>query len=256
MEAITLHPGMVAMGMMAGFMSGLFGIGGGIIVTPLLVLIYPLLSSQKLPIEVVTGLSSAQGFFSSTLSFALHRMKFEPDWRVVRFFAIPMALANFLASIHADKFSENFILIVFGILGIFSLIVTYLFRRPVRLLYSNQNTSLPVTGIVLGILCGLVGQGGGFIYLPVLISLFGLQIKQAIATSALIGVIGASGALFGRIGTATEFLSYTAELVIGILVGGFLGAALSQRLDSKHLKIALNIFVLLCSTQLIARAVI
>lgn len=65
MVAVTIYPVMVGVGMVAGFMSGLFGIGGGIIVTPLLVLIYPILSGQKLPIEVVTGLSSAQGFFSS-----------------------------------------------------------------------------------------------------------------------------------------------------------------------------------------------
>ena len=254
---MTIYPVMVGVGVMAGFMSGLFGIGGGIIVTPLLVLIYPIVSGQKLPIEVVTGLSSAQGFFSSLLSFALHRVRFQPDWRVIRSFAIPMALANFFASLHADAFSENFILpFVFGLLGLMSLLVTYLFHKPVALLCNHQSLSLPLIGLVLGVLCGLVGQGGGFIYLPVMISLFGLQIKQAISTSALIGVIGASGALFGRVGSTMDFLGYTGELVLGILVGGFLGAMLSHRLDSRHLKRALNAFVLLCSIQLMLRLLI
>ena len=256
MVAVTIYPVMVGVGVMAGFMSGLFGIGGGIIVTPLLVLIYPILSGQKLPIEVVTGLSSAQGFFSSLVSFALHRIKFQPDWRVIRSFAVPMAVANFFASLHADAFSENFILFVFGLLGLMSLLVTYLFRKPVALLCNHQSLSLPLIGLVLGVLCGLVGQGGGFIYLPVLISLFGLQIKQAISTSAQIGIIGASGALFGRVGSTMDFLGYTGELVLGILVGGLLGAMLSHRLDSRHLKQALNAFVLLCSLQLMLRVLI
>jgi len=256
MVAMTIYPVMVGVGVMAGFMSGLFGIGGGIIVTPLLVLIYPIVSGQKLPIEVVTGLSSAQGFFSSLLSFALHRVRFQPDWRVIRSFAIPMALANFFASLHADAFSENFILFVFGLLGLMSLLVTHLFHRPVALLCNHQSLSLPLIGLVLGVLCGLVGQGGGFIYLPVMISLFGLQIKQAISTSALIGVIGASGALFGRVGSTMDFLGYTGELMLGVLVGGFLGAMLSHRLDSRHLKRALNAFVLLCSIQLMLRLLI
>ncbi|MBP5953727.1 sulfite exporter TauE/SafE family protein [Pseudomonas sp. P42] len=256
MTAMTFYPVMIGVGVMAGFMSGLFGIGGGIIVTPLLVLVYPMLCGQKLPIEVVTGLSSAQGFFSSLVSFALHRVRFQPDWRVIRSFAIPMAVANFFASIHADAFSENFILFVFGLLGLLSLLVTYLFRKPVPILCDHPALSLPLTGLVLGVLCGLVGQGGGFIYLPVLISLFGLQIKQAISTSALIGIIGASGALLGRVGTSEHFLGYTGELVIGILLGGFLGTALSHRLEAKHLKRALNAFVLLCSIQLMARLIV
>ncbi|QLF91690.1 sulfite exporter TauE/SafE family protein [Pseudomonas sp. ABC1] len=255
MEAITFHPVMMIVGLMAGFMSGLFGIGGGVIVTPLLVLIYPILSGQKLPIEVVTGLSSVQGFFSSTVSFALHRVRFQPDWRMVRYFAVPMAVANLVASIHAEKFSESFILMIFGLLGLLSLVVTYLFRQPIVLLINNQAVSLPVTGLVLGVLSGLVGQGGGFIYLPVLISLFGLQIKQAISTSALIGVIGASGALFGRVGTAAEFIGYTGELVVGIIMGGYLGAALSHRLNPKSLSAMLNVFILVCSTQLIVQAI-
>lgn len=253
---MTFYPVMTGVGVMAGFMSGLFGIGGGIIVTPLLVLVYPMLAGQKLPIEVVTGLSSAQGFFSSLVSFALHRVRFQPDWRVIRNFAIPMAVANFFASVHAEAFSENFILFVFGLLGLLSLLVTYLFRQPVALLCNYPTLSLPLTGLVLGVLCGLVGQGGGFIYLPVLISLFGLPIKQAISTSALIGIIGASGALFGRLGSTGEFLGYTGELVIGIVLGGFFGAALSHRLEARHLKRALNAFVLLCSIQLMARLII
>ncbi|ARB29346.1 sulfite exporter TauE/SafE family protein [Pseudomonas tolaasii] len=256
MVAVTIYPVMVGVGVMAGFMSGLFGIGGGIIVTPLLVLIYPILSGQKLPIEVVTGLSSAQGFFSSLVSFALHRIKFQPDWRVIRSFAIPMAVANFFASLHAEAFSEDFILFVFGLLGLMSLLVTYLFHKPVALFCDHPSLSLPLIGLVLGVLCGLVGQGGGFIYLPVLISLFGLQIKQAISTSALIGIIGASGALFGRVGSSMDFLGYTGELVLGIVVGGFLGAMLSHRLDPRHLKQALNAFILLCSIQLMLRLLI
>jgi len=250
---MAIYPVMAGVGVMAGFLSGLLGIGGGIIVTPLLVLIYPALSGQKLPIEVVTGLSSAQGFFSSLISFTLHRVKFKPDWRVIRSFAVPMAVANFIASIHAQEFSEGFILFVFGLLGFLSLMVTYLFRRPVALLCEHQSLSLPITGLALGILCGLVGQGGGFIYLPVLISLFGLQIKQAISTSALIGIIGASGALLGRAGSIGEFVGYASELILGIIVGGYLGAALSHRLQSSHLKQALNVFILLCSIELMAR---
>ncbi|WP_332768693.1 sulfite exporter TauE/SafE family protein [Pseudomonas koreensis] len=255
MTAMTFYPVMTGVGVLAGFMSGLFGIGGGIIVTPLLVLVYPMVSGQKLPIEVVTGLSSAQGFFSSLVSFALHRTRFQPDWRVIVNFAVPMAAANFFASVHAEAFSENFILFVFGLLGLLSLLLTYLFRQPVALLCNHSSLSLPLTGLALGVLCGLVGQGGGFIYLPVLVSLFGLPIKQAISTSALIGIIGASGALFGRLGSAQEFLGYTGELVIGIILGGFLGAALSHRLDARHLKRALNAFVLLCSIQLMARLI-
>jgi uncharacterized membrane protein YfcA len=249
-----LYPAMIGVGLLAGFMSGLFGIGGGIIVTPLLVMAYPALSGHALPIGVVTGLSSAQGFFSSLISFLLHRHQHQPDWSIIRWFAVPMALANFCASLTASSFPESWILFIFGLLGLLSLAVTFLVKRPWSVLLDQRAFYLPLVGTALGILCGLVGQGGGFIYLPVLMSLFGLPIRQAVSTSAAIGIIGASGALFGRIGGDLSFLHYTAELIAGIVVGSYLGSALSSRLAAAHLKKALNVFILLCSIQLILKA--
>jgi len=249
-----IYPGMIGVGILAGFMSGLFGIGGGIIVTPLLIILYPLISGQKLSIEVVTGLSSAQGFFSSLTSYFLHRGKHRPDWGIIKWFALPMALANFFTSLSAAYFPESFILFVFGALGLMSLIVTVFCKKPIELLCQNRSLYLPIVGIFLGVLCGAVGQGGGFIYLPVLIAMFGLPIKQAISTSAAIGIIGASGALFGRINGDLSFLHYTIELIFGILIGGYFGAGLSNRLTPDRLKLALNIFIFVCSLQLILKA--
>jgi len=249
-----IYPAMIGVGILAGFMSGLFGIGGGIIVTPLLIMAYPALSGHKLPIEVVTGLSSAQGFFSSLISFLLHRNKHKPDWTIIQWFALPMALANFCASLTASSLPEGFILFIFGLLGLMSLVVTIFVKRPWYVLMEKRSLYLPLVGICLGVLCGLVGQGGGFIYLPVLISLFGLPIKQAVSTSAAIGIVGASGALFGRINGDLSFLQYTAELIVGIFVGSYLGSALSNRLAAPHLKKVLNVFIFLCSIQLILKA--
>jgi uncharacterized membrane protein YfcA len=247
------YPVMVGTGILAGFMSGLFGIGGGVIVTPLLVMVYPMLSGEKLGIEIVTGLSSAQGFFSSAVSYILHRKKNRPNWKIVKNFALPMALANFTASLLAGNFSERIILFTFGLLGLMSLVVTFSFKEPVKIFCEKNTLYLPLVGILLGILCGLAGQGGGFIYLPVLIYVFGAQIKQAISTSAAIGIIGSSGALFGRINGDLSFVNYTFELIGGIVIGGYVGAVISNRLNSDRLKVALNIFIFICSVQLIAK---
>lgn len=252
---MTFYPIMLSVGAMAGFLSGLFGIGGGIIVMPLLVLIYPVLAEHTLPIATITGLSAVQGFFSSTMAFALHRGNFKPDWSIIKHFAIPMACANFIASMLAAAVDEASILFIFATLGIASLLVTYGVRRPVASMIENPTLWLPGVGLMTGALCGLVGQGGGFIYLPILISVFGLQIKQAISTSALIGIIAAGGALLGRLDTVSGFAAYAGELVAGVVLGGYLGAAVSHRLKPQQLKRILNLFIILCSLELMSRAV-
>ncbi|MFT4190932.1 MAG: sulfite exporter TauE/SafE family protein [Comamonas sp.] len=245
---------MIGIGILAGFMSGLFGIGGGVIVTPLLIIAYPAVFKQTLSIALITGLSSAQGFFSSLISFLLHRKKHRPDWPLIQWFAAPMALANLLASLNAHRISENIVIFIFGALGLMSLLITIFNQSPWKFLAEKKFLYFPLTGMLLGILCGITGQGGGFIYLPVLISIFGLPIKQAISTSAATGIISASGAFFGRFNGDLDFLWPSIYLVGGIFIGSYFGVALSNKLSASSLKRALNLFILLCSTQLIFRA--
>lgn len=242
-------------GLISGFLSGMFGIGGGMIVTPLLILIYPMLTNQNLSIIAITGLSSAQGFFSSAVSFFFHRKTSPINKKLILTFAIPMATSNLIASYLSPNVDAKYILFIFGLLGFASLFITFFIKKPPVFFNKYSKTLIPLIGLVIGILCGIIGQGGGFIYLPILIYLFGLDIKSAIATSAAIGIIAAMGALFGRINTISIFLNYLPYLIIGIFIGSYFGSKISKSFSPENLKISVNLFILICSIALIIKSI-
>jgi uncharacterized membrane protein YfcA len=240
-------------GLISGFLSGMFGIGGGVIVTPMLVLLFPLVYGQKLPIEVVTGLSSAQGFFSSALSF-FHHKEIGLDLDLIKWFALPMAFSNFISSYVSVFVSEQYILLIFGLLGFFSLYLTFFIKSPIKFVLTYKKVCMPLIGATVGVLCGIVGQGGGFIYLPILVYIFGLNVKKAVPTSAAIGIIAAIGALLGRFNSLTIFAQFIPYLIVGIFVGSYFGSMVSKRMSQAKLKYAMNIFLFVCSLSFIYKA--
>jgi uncharacterized membrane protein YfcA len=113
-----------------------------------------------------------------------------------------------------------------------------------------------IEGIVVGILTGLVGAGGGFLIIPALVVLSKLPMKEAVGTSL---VIIAAKSLIGFFGEGSEtiidwqiILSVTAFAIVGI----FIGAYLSKRIDGAKLKPAFGWFVLVMGIYIIIKETI
>ncbi|HEX6278705.1 MAG TPA: sulfite exporter TauE/SafE family protein [Pyrinomonadaceae bacterium] len=112
-------------------------------------------------------------------------------------------------------------------------------------------------GVGVGILTGLVGAGGGFLIIPALVLLAGLDMKKAVGTSLLIiamkSLIGFTGDI--QIGTAIDWpflLMFTASSVIGIFAGSWLG----HYVHGDKLKKAFGWFVLVMGVYMILRETI
>lgn len=186
----------MALGAIAGILAGLFGIGGGVIVVPALVLAFTL---QGLPPEIVfymaIATSLANIIFTSLGAVRIHQKKAAIDWDLVKPIAIGMLMGAFIGVNTALSIPAIYLQASFGAFAIF---------LSLRMLFSATNSTplnlpgrlgLGVTGSFIGWVSALFGIGGGNL-LVTWLSNRGLVMQKAVATASACGfAIALAGAL-------------------------------------------------------------
>jgi uncharacterized membrane protein YfcA len=259
------------LGVFSGFLGGLLGIGGGIIVVPILVLIFGLQAQQAVGTSLVMII-----FTALSASFAYQRQK-RVDWKVGLMAGLVTVPGAAIGAYTTSFFSSNTLTIVFGIF--LFLIAASMFKRS----FSRENQQKKKTqtqggsksgqliwrrkiidafgtvfeydadmlsGLALlffgGFVSGFFGIGGGLIVVPVLMSIVGLPIHLAVATSMLIMIFTSISGVATHVMLGHVLLEYAAPLVVGIVVGAQVGARTAKRLRSASLEriFAVVVFVI------------
>jgi uncharacterized membrane protein YfcA len=250
-----------------GISLGLIGAGGSILTVPVLVYLAgvdPVLATAYS--LFVVGSTALVGGIQNSLKKLV-------DFKTAIMFGIPSILAVYAtrawimpaipAEIGFDGSSVSkgaALLLLFAVLMIATSVSMIRDRRPNELEalgteeHSHHYGLVLLEGAGVGILTGLVGAGGGFLIIPALVLLAGLDMKRAVGTSLLIiamkSLLGFTGDI--QIGTAIDWpflLLFTAFSVSGI----FLGSWLTKFVDGHKLKKVFGWFVLLMGVYMIAR---
>jgi uncharacterized membrane protein YfcA len=117
--------------------------------------------------------------------------------------------------------------------------------RPGRLL---------LLGSAIGALAGLVGAGGGFLFVPALHLLGGLGIARAIGTSLVVICANALAALLGHLEHVTPSLDVVVPLTLSAALGALLGTRGAHRTADARLRQAFAVLVLLVAAAMLARS--
>lgn len=174
----------LACGLLAGFLAGLLGIGGGIVIVPALSFLLPYSSiplDQVMQIAVSTSLACT--FVTSSLSLWGHHQKKGILYPLIHALAPGLLLGCVAGSWMTSFLPQEQIRNAFGCLCIFLSIYFFLPKIPTWNLGKHPKRTLPFWGFVIGTLSSMLGIGGGVFTVP---TLQGHQIplKNAIATSA------------------------------------------------------------------------
>lgn len=253
------------LGAVAGLLAGLFGVGGGVIIVPVLVYAF---ASQGFAPEYLThmavGTSLAVICISSLSSARSHHRKGMVLWPVVRHMA-PGLLLGVAAGVYTVMQIPGSSLQ--WMIGIF------LWLMAVQLgfaLMPVRKSSLPAAklqagvGVAIGWLSALFGIGGGSLTVPFL-SYFGVRMQQAVATSAACGVPIAFMGLVGNVWAGRHevlpegslgYVYLPAFLGIALLSAPFanLGARLAHRLPADVLRRLFACFLVMIGSSLIYKA--
>ena len=189
----------IALGLLTGFSAGMLGIGGGLIMVPVLTIIFSaqgLLADQAL--HLALGTSMATIFFTSLSSLRAHHQHQAVDWRVFKQITPGILLGTLLSSLLAAHIPSKPLALFF------TLFVCCVAVQMILNLKPKPTRELPgaggifVVGTGIGALSALVAVGGGAMTVPFL-SLCNVRVQKAIGTSAAVGFPIAVGGSLGYI---------------------------------------------------------
>ena len=257
---------MVPTAVIAGFMAGLFGIGGGLITVPFLFFIFESLDIDKTYLmHLSVGTSFAIIIPTSIVSVLTHRKHNSVDTSVIKSYGIFVISGVLLGTILAANLKTESLLLFFTIVVYF--LGSYLLNFKEKTAEIKPNFSL-IPKIVLGFISGFIsapmGIGGAVMNVPIL-RYFGYSINKAIGSAAAIGFVIA---LFGALGfflTGT-YLDSNLPLSIGFInIPAFLifipitmfmarvGANTSNKMDKSKLQRFFGIFLYVIGTLFLYR---
>lgn len=265
---------LLAMGMGVGFLSGMFGIGGGFLMTPLLIF-------TGVPPAVAVATEANQITAASVSGGLAHFRRGGVDVKMGLFLIAGGAVGSFIgAEIFAFlkargnvdtliAFAYVFFLSAIGILMIRESFTVWLAARagrkpkrrrkrhpswihtwPLKMKFRKSRLVvsiwLPVLiGAVVGVLAAIMGVGGGFVMIPALIYILGMPGNVVVGTSLFqIVFVTAMVTFLHSLNTQTVDVVMALVLLAGGVVGAQLGARVGYRLKSEHFRLLLGLLVL------------
>ncbi len=189
------------LGAIAGFLAGMFGVGGGLVLVPVLLFLF---DSQHFPAEhlmlIALGTSMAAILFTSLASLREHHRHGAVNWRVVRNITPGILIGTAIGALVAASIPTRGLAIFFA-LFVYSVATQILLdMRPHAARQLPGATGMTLTGILTGCLSSLVSIGGGSIVVPFLVWC-NVALRKAIGTSAAIGFPVAVGGTIGYVVT-------------------------------------------------------
>ena len=216
-QIIFIVTAMIASAIVTGFMAGFFGIGGGLIMVPILFYLFNFSGiEQSYVMHLALGTSFSIIIPTSIISTMTH-MKFKAvDFDIVKTFGFFVAIGVVCGTIFAVSLKTSSLVLFFSIMTMFFAIYFLMAKEKVNPTQREINLIYRVIcGFLSGFLSAPMGIAGGVINTPIL-KMFGYQIKVAIGSSAAVGFLIA---LIGAIGfvVSGSYLNINVPLSLGFV---------------------------------------
>lgn len=251
------------LGAFAGFIAGLFGVGGGLTLVPLL---YMLFAAQNFPAEhlmhLALGTSMATIVFTSVASMRAHHAHGAVRWDIVKRMVPGLMLGTLAGSFVASSVPTRPLAMIFTVIVYYAALQMVLDFKPKPSRNLPGPAGLLLAGATIGSVSSLVSAGGGFMSIPFMVW-SNVAIRQAVGTSSALGFPIAITGVVGYIFTgwqATHLPPFAVGYVylpafVGVVAVSFmlapLGARLAHRLPVNQLKRAFGGFLALLASKML-----
>ena len=253
----------VGLGLASGFIAGLFGVGGGLTIVPVLLLLF---QAQGFPegelMHLALGTAMATIVVTSISSMRAHHGHGGVRWDIFRGMSLGLVAGTLLGSLFASRVPTDTLAVVFTAIVYWASLQMLLDFKP------KASRQLPGVGGLLGVgsliggVSSLVAAGGGFLSVPFMV-LCNVNIRQAVGTSAALGFPIAAAGVVGYIvgGWSVEglpgpnlgfiYIPACLGVVLATIFMAPIGARVAHSLPVKELKRAFGVLLALLASKML-----
>lgn len=251
------------LGVFSGFIAGLFGVGGGLTIVPILFMLF---AAQAFPsqhlMHLALGTSMATIVVTSIASMRAHHRHGAVRWEIVRYMAPGLVAGTLGGSLFAAMVPTRPLAVAFTVIVYYASVQMMLDFKPKPHRQLPGAAGMVLAGVTIGGVSSLVAAGGGFLSIPFMV-FCNVGIHHAVGTSAALGFPIAVAGLIGYLASgwgAVDLPPYALGYVylpafLGVVAMTMLlaplGARTAHKLPVKQLKRAFGAFLALLATRML-----
>jgi uncharacterized protein len=248
----------LTLAVLVGVSLGLLGGGGSILTVPLLVYVLGLPAHEAIATSLlVVGTTSIAALVS-------HAKGGRVKWQTGALFGAASMVGAYAAGRVAKQIPATALLLLFG--GMMLLTAIFMMRGP-RTKDADEATAgaqpsaarrmalIALEGLVVGAFTGLVGAGGGFLVVPALVLLGGLDMRDAVGTSLLVIAMKSFAGFAGYLSSTPIDWTLAAMVTLAAVVGSFGGARLAGKVPPALLRRGFAWFVVVMAVFILSQEV-
>lgn len=236
-----------AIGFIGSFLSGMLGVGGSIIKYPMLLYIPPLFGIVAFTAHEVSGISAIQVLFASIAGVWAYRKGGYLNKQLIIYMGGAILIGSLIGSYGSSLLSEQVVNVVYGILALVAAVMMFIPKKLVDDMPLNEVTfNKPLAAIlalVVGIVSGIVGAAGGFLLVPIMLTILHIPTRMTIATSLAITFISSIGSSIGKLITGQVDYLPAIIMIIASFIAAPLGTKVGKKMNTKSLQFILAIMI-------------
>ena len=240
------------LGFAGSFISGLVGVGGAIINYPMLLYIPALLGITAMTAHQVTGVVAVQVFFSTLAGVMAYRKGGYLHKKIIFSMGLSVLTGSVIGSFSSNAFSGHTINVIYGILAILAVILMFVPKKQIdereEILFNVWLGT--VLAFIVGIAAGIVGAGGAFLLVPIMLVVLKIPTRVTIASSLAITFISSIGSVAGKVATHQILWIPSLIIVVASLIASPLGVKIGQKANTKLLQSFLAILILATAVKI------
>jgi uncharacterized protein len=237
---------LVGLGLGGGFLSGLLGLGGAIIMIPMLLYVPPLLGIGQFDMNQVAAISMVQVLSASLMGLIVHKRNNFVSKSLIVYMGVCNAIGNLAGSLYSQHTKSSLLMGIFATIALIAAVVMFVPKReqgdnisPQELQYNKPLASF--MSLAIGVFGGMVGAPGAFVFIPIMIYLLNIPTRIVIGSTLGIVFLGAIAGTVGKMTTGQILWPVALALVVGTVPGAHLGGGVSKKINTKYLRFVIAI---------------
>ncbi|PIC64182.1 hypothetical protein CSV79_08325 [Sporosarcina sp. P13] len=252
--SITFIITIFLIGFVGSFLSGMMGIGGAIVKYPMLLFIPALLGFTAFSPHDVSGITAVEVFFASlsgVLAYRKSNLILKP---LVLYMGISVLLGSVIGGAGSSLLSEETVNIVYGVLAVTAAIMMLIPKKglddmPIEDITFNRFVASSAAFIV-GLAAGIVGAGGAFIMVPIMLVILKIPTRVTIATSLAITLLSSVGSATGKVFTGQVPYGPALVMIVASIIAAPIGVKTSRKVNTKVLQGILAVLIMLSAAKI------